>query len=130
MKASNIMLYLFLALIFALLIRGARMERKQEYKQTRAEFRAGEIILPDYAHDDTLIVINPDGLNNAIEKVSTDWEIDGVLHRFCAVMGQDMPDYGMDVDHEGYTLYDYQYKDMITVPWGTNFDSLMYNWND
>lgn len=100
------------------------------FKETRSDFKAGEIILPDYAHNDTLIVVDPDGLNKAIENTATDWEINYALHRHCAILGQQIKDYGLDVDNEGYTLTDYSYMDTIRVKWGTNFDSLMYKWND
>jgi hypothetical protein len=55
-----------------------------KYKQDRANFKNGEVILPDYAHSDTLIVTDGKGLNEAIEKIDgTDGEIDSVLRLFC-----------------------------------------------
>lgn len=103
------------------------------FKENRADFKAGEILLPDYAHDDTLIVVNPDGLNAEIEMCDgSDGDISAVLHRYCAVLGQTMPEYGIDVDNEGYWLHDYAYnKDSVRGIWDkTNFDSLIYKWND
>ena len=55
-----------------------------EFKQDRANFKNGEILLPDYAHTDTIVVMDADGLNEAIEKVDgSDGEIDSVLRLFC-----------------------------------------------
>lgn len=57
---------------------------KTEFKQDRANFKNGEILLPDYAHTDTIVVMDADGLNEAIEKVDgSDGEIDSVLRLFC-----------------------------------------------
>jgi|GEM_PF-3020475 len=101
------------------------------FKENRADFKAGEILLPDYAHNDTLVVVDPVGLNSAIEDCWTDGDIAAALYRHCAVLGQKMPEYGIDVDNEGYWLHDYSYKDSIRGIWDkTNFDSLIYKWND
>lgn len=95
------------------------------------KYTAGEIVYPDYAHEDTLIVVDPVGLNKAIEQCDgTDYEISTALHRYCAILGEQMPEYGIDIDQNGYFIHDRCYHDTITVKWGTNFDSLMYNWND
>ena len=97
---------------------------KNRYKQNRADFKPGEIILPDYAHLDTVIVINAPALNEAIEKCDgSDYEINAILHRYCAVLGQDMPEYGLDVDNDGYTITDYPSGAKIRNKWGANFDS-------
>lgn len=100
-------------------------------KQDRANFKAGEIIPPDYAHDDTLVVIDAPGLNAAIEQCDgSDGDIWGALHRHCAIIGQTMPDYGIVADKDGYWVMDYIIKDSIRGTWGkTDFDSLMFKWN-
>lgn len=120
-----------IAIVALITTRTQRPAQVPAFKPDRANFKAGEILLPDYAHDDTLVVINPSGLNRDIDNCDgTDWEIAGALYRHCAVLGQEMPEYGLDVDNKGYILYDYAYKDSIHAKWGTHFDSLMYNWND
>ena len=59
-------------------------ESKPVFKVDRADFKDGEIVLPDYAHDDTLIVLNSFKLNEAIDNCEgTDGEIDSVLHLYC-----------------------------------------------
>jgi hypothetical protein len=58
--------------------------QKQTFKTDRADFKAGEIVGPDYAHDDTLIVVDADKLNTAIYNCEgTDGEIDSILHLYC-----------------------------------------------
>lgn len=52
----------------------------------------GEVLLPDYSHDDTLQVINADELNRIFDGVDitilpgTDSEIDSALHLYCVVI--------------------------------------------
>jgi hypothetical protein len=123
-----------LAVIFNL---PACYQEKKGSKEVEADsqgmrtFSAGEILLPDYVHDDTLIVINPKGLNREIQTVDeTDSELSAILYKYCAVLGQTQPDYGLNVDNIGYKLTDYSYNDTGRVKWGANFDSLIYNWND
>jgi len=100
-------------------------------KEGRADFRRWEIILPDYAHDDTLVVIDPEGLNRGIDSCDgSDGDINIVLHKYCKSV-IDQPFYGIiDCSKEGYTIVDYAYRDTLFVKWGTNFDSLLYNWNN
>jgi hypothetical protein len=96
-----------------------------------APLRSGQILYPDYVHLDTLIVVNAALLNEGIDKCDgTDYEIAGLLYRYCVPMNFTMPEYGLDIDNEGYDLYDYSYKNSIRSMWGTNFDSLLDNWND
>jgi hypothetical protein len=48
------------------------------------EYKNGEILYPDYAHDDTLTVIDADGLNQAATYCDgTDGEINEMLHLYC-----------------------------------------------
>ena len=56
---------------------------QQHFKENRSEFKTGDIILPDYAHSDTLQVLDGNKLNIAIDSVSSDGEIDSVLHIYC-----------------------------------------------
>ena len=48
------------------------------------EYKNGEILYPDYAHSDTLTVIDADGLNKAATYWDgSDSEINEALHQFC-----------------------------------------------
>lgn len=51
----------------------------------RQNYKNGEILLPDYAHTDTLTVIDSEGLNAAMEDLqpATDQEISDILYRYC-----------------------------------------------
>lgn len=56
------------------------------FKPDRANFKKGEVLLPDYAHSDTLIVVNAERLNKEIEICDgSDGDIDSVLHRNCII---------------------------------------------
>lgn len=56
------------------------------YKENRADFKAGEILLPDYACSDTLIVVNAERLNKEINECDGgDGDIDSILHRNCII---------------------------------------------
>ncbi len=68
-------------LLIILLIAGCT--NKPDFKANRAEFKNGEVIGPDYVHEDTLRVIDGKGLNAAIDLVVTDAEIDSVLRIYC-----------------------------------------------
>lgn len=46
------------------------------------EFNEGQILYPDYAHSDTMIVLNADSLNYYIQFAITDNEINEVLKRY------------------------------------------------
>jgi len=76
-----------------LLIVGAiTMAYHKKESQTAApeapQYKMGEILLPDYAHSDTLIVVNAPALNREIVNAETDGEINEVLHKHCAVTGK------------------------------------------
>lgn len=68
-------------------------KEKQPEKQPASieYFKQGQILLPDYACNDTLIVRDADGLNKAIAYVEqyndtlveTDSEIDSLFHVYC-----------------------------------------------
>lgn len=113
------------------MIPGHYIETKSKITLPGEIFTAGEIIYPDYGHDDTLVVVDPIGLNKAIAAADgTDYAISTALHRYCAVLNRPMPEFGLDMNSDSYLLLDYCYGDSIRVKYGTNFDSLMYNWND
>jgi hypothetical protein len=64
-------------------------EQKKEItdvKVIRYSYSNGQILFPDYAHDDTLIVVDAQYLNLAFDvlKPATDGEISNVLHLGCA----------------------------------------------
>lgn len=61
------------------LIIGSKHETPQ-----RNEYKNGEILYPDMVHDDTLTVINADGLNQAATYWDgSDSDINEALHLFC-----------------------------------------------
>lgn len=82
---------------------------KEKYKEENTfGFKAGQILYPDYCHHDTLVVVDPIGLNEALRKVDgSDYEIAGALYRHCVPLGWERPEYGLDIDYDGYHLYDY-----------------------
>jgi hypothetical protein len=50
------------------------------------KFSNWQVLLPDYAHADTLIVVNADSLNAIFSREdapATDGEIDSLLHLYC-----------------------------------------------
>jgi len=54
-------------------------------------FKPGQVLYPDYACTDTLIVMDADGLNRDIKAIeqglidATDDEIDSILHLYCII---------------------------------------------
>ncbi len=46
-------------------------------------FYKGQLLLPDYAHDDSLLVVEPELLQKGIENCATDQEINVELHKHC-----------------------------------------------
>lgn len=98
--------------------------------QAPPQYKAGEMIFPDYAIRDTLIVVDPVGLNRDIVNASTDWEISEVMYLHCAILGQEQTEYGVNIAEEGYQVIDNAYKNSVTVPWNVNFDSLMMKLNE
>lgn len=52
-------------------------------------FKNGQVLLPDYSCTDTLIVVDADGLNNAIDCesdfVEGDAGIDSLFHVYCVI---------------------------------------------
>ena len=54
-------------------------------------FKDGQILLPDYACADTLVVLDANGLNKAMGYIEqgivdgTDGDIDSILHIYCRV---------------------------------------------
>lgn len=119
-----------LLLIAGLITTAYHNKESQTAKVPEApQFKAGQMILPDYAVLDTLIVVDPVGLNREIVNASTDWEISGTMYRHCAVLGQEQAEYGVNIAEEGYQLIDNAYKNSVTVPWNVNFDSLMLEFN-
>jgi hypothetical protein len=103
--------------------------KKEDPAPIQGQYKMGQIILPDYAHDDTLIVVNAPGLNREIVNASTDWEIWGTLHRHCATAGEEQAEYGVNIAEEGYQVIDRGNQNSITVPWTAKFDSLMLEFN-
>lgn len=106
-------------------------------------FTNGEILLPDYAHIDTLIVVNATALNKIFDvelpEPATDGEISDVLHKYCVPINSIHTDYQLEVDSTGYTIIDNDrnispYEDRIVAhfPFDQNpvLDSIIYKDND
>lgn len=55
------------------------------YETDDTHYYKGEVLYPDYAHDDTLMVNNADSLNWCIEHydIASDGDINDVLHAYC-----------------------------------------------
>ena len=82
-------------------------------------YYAGEILYPDYVHQDTLIVVNPTTLEMDIRNCEgTDEAIDYILHKNCAVLNQSIGDFQLNVNRYGYTLFDT--RDTIHFEWDSN----------
>lgn len=98
-------------------------------RDTYTKYCAGQIILPDYSHDDTLIVINPKGLEEELKNCSgSDYSIWYTLHKNCAVINQTIGDYQLNVNNYGYTVFDSQ--DTVSAEWDSNkFEEIVTNLN-
>jgi hypothetical protein len=85
-KAKILALIVIFAYIAYRAIDGHLHPKEPVYKPNRADFRHGEILLPDYACSDTLIVINAERLNHEINECDGgDGDIDSILHRNCII---------------------------------------------
>ena len=91
---QNIKPLLFASLLMAcglaLIVYGCSQIHRQpikfDYPDTSA-YKTGEIIAPDYANSDSLIVIDGEGLNKAIDSLlhsdgGGDLDINNVLHQY------------------------------------------------
>lgn len=99
-------------------------------------FTKGEVLYPDYAHTDTLVVEDATSLNNAFDSTynevpATDGEISDVLHDFCHPYTMKWSDYGLDVDSTGYTIWDGD-RQVAHIPFGkiSKLDSIILTDND
>ncbi len=120
-----------LLLIAGLITTAYHKKESQTAKVPEApQFKAGQMILPDYAVLDTLIVVDPVGLNRDIVNAASDWEIANVMYLHCAIYGQEQAEYGVNIAEEGYQVIDNGYRNSITVPWNVNFDSLIMKFNE
>lgn len=92
-------------------------------------YYAGQILLPDYVHDDTLIVINPQGLQEEVEDCTgTDYEIYYILHKNCAILNQCIGDYQVNINNFGYTIFDD--RDTARAEWGEHsFEKIVTEFN-
>ncbi len=133
MKTVNIASIMLVVLVTIIIYQVKQLTPHQIHPAERPgsphKYYAGEVLYPDYAHGDTLIVIDPDGLNKYIVNMWSDGDINFVLSRHCVVKGWTMPEYGIDIDDSGYHVTDYPYGNITSVPWGTDFDSLMLSLN-
>lgn len=57
------------------------------YSECDGDYKNGDVIYPDYAISDTLIVLDACGLNKDLKRLkpSTDLEICNVFHRHCGL---------------------------------------------
>lgn len=95
------------------------------------KYKLGEVILPDYAHSDTLIVVSPDSLEYHMNlSDGTDQSINFVLHKFCVPIGYTVPDYGVNVMDNGWEILDPLSGQNVYGHWGDKMDSIMINFND
>lgn len=71
--------------------------KQQNYFDISSVYYNGEILLPDYAHDDTLVVFNAKELNRMFDGIdlpipATDEEVDEVLHMYAISVNQRLID--------------------------------------
>jgi len=120
-----------LMLIISVFVMAYHKKENQPSKEPMPpHFEVGQMLLPDYAVPDTLIVVDPVGLNREIVNSKTDWEIAGTMYRHCAIYGQEQAEYGINIVEEGYQIIDNTYKNSVTVPWNVNLDSLLLKFNE
>lgn len=88
-------------------------------------YYAGQVLYPDYVHDDTLIVVNPRTLELDLEDcLGSDYEIWYILHKNCAILNMTVGDYQVNVNNYGYTIYDN--LDTVRAVWGSHiFEEFM-----
>lgn len=129
--------FLILAMISGF-IAGYSCKNHKGNKPTHSitQFTNGQILLPDYAHNDTLVVQDAASLNNAFDTTynkvpETDQEINDALHNYCLPLPSRAVDYGMDVDSTGYTIWDNN-RLVGHFPFDQNpiLDSVIFNDND
>ncbi len=61
-----------------------KVVEQHTYETDDLSFKNGEVLYPDYAHQDTLIVVNADSLNWCMENydIASDGDIWDVLHAY------------------------------------------------
>lgn len=99
-------------------------------------YHKGEILYPDYAHVDTLVVEDAASLNSVFDPINdqlpeTDSAISEELHNFCHPLTIKWSDYGLDVDSTGYTIWDGD-RLVSHIPFNKSgiLDSVILNDND
>lgn len=85
---------------------------------TKSYYYLGQIIYPNDYNEDTLVVINPLGLNEELNDCLLTGEKDYVLHKHCVIANTCIGDYQLNVNMDGYTIYDSY--DTVTGRWGNN----------
>lgn len=92
-------------------------------------FYAGQILLPDYVHEDTLIVVNPQGLQEEIQDCEgSDYAIWYILHKNCATLNMTIGDYQVNINNVGYTVYDAH--DTASAEWDSHlFEKIVTDFN-
>lgn len=99
MKKSHIALLIIVSLSSFVLghvtnCREGEKEKKPVYVEY---FKAGQVLLPDYACPDTLIVVDAVGLNKAFAYVEQDigWgsdaDCDSLIHQYCKPINDKQP---------------------------------------
>lgn len=84
----------------------------------KSYYYLGQIIYPNDYNEDTLVVINPLGLNEELNDCLLIGEKDYVLHKHCAIANTCIGDYQLNINMTGYTIYDSY--DTATGSWGNN----------
>lgn len=98
--------------VFSFTFHGCKPAQKQMAEDSNP-FINGETLAPDYAHDDSLIVINADKLNEIFDGVNvallptTDGDISDTLHKYCIPVNSHVnnSEYQFNVDQTGYDIY-------------------------
>ena len=119
--------FIFILTIFGIFISGLLLYYGFKSKPVpKSYYYLGQIIYPNDYNEDTLVVINPLGLQEELEEVLLTGQKDHVLHKHCAIANTCIGDYQLNVNDNGYTIYDSY--DTITGSWG-NFEMIIDSLN-
>lgn len=120
---------ILLVFVLGLIVLGFVITEFKSESNTSGFYYAGQILTPDYSHDDTLIVVNPGLLEKELKEcIGSDYAIWYILHKNCAVLNQTIGDYQLNVNNFGYTVFDTQ--DTVSAEWESNdFERMVTNLN-
>ncbi len=118
-KAIIQFIILLIVFVWGLVILQFMITFHPNKSNTSGFYYAGQIIYPDYANSDTLIVVNPGLLEKELKEcIGSDYAIWYILHKNCAVLNQTIGDYQLNVSNFGYTVFDTQ--DTVSAEWESN----------